>query len=170
MATLAGCLFPARGCVICDPKVREALNALEMDYLPGHLEANHHKKVMEKIKQAVEDFKDLPIDEDSYMGVVGEGGDRLLDPGKGRVLGLGSRGGAGEKGLNAESPGFGNGKGWDADSGVLQWLANNSSPTFYPAILCNKTTTPRRQRGGVTLLPDLPLSTGPMGTVVFKTG
>ncbi|XP_070306677.1 izumo sperm-egg fusion protein 1 isoform X2 [Odocoileus virginianus] len=72
VATLAGCLFPARGCVICDPKVREALNSLEMDYLPGHLEANHHKKVMEKIKQAVEDFKDLPIGEDSYMGVVDE--------------------------------------------------------------------------------------------------
>ena len=51
MATLAGCLFPARGCVICDPKVREALNSLEMDYLPGHLEANHHKKVMEKIDE-----------------------------------------------------------------------------------------------------------------------
>nr|QBH90340.1 IZUMO1 splice variant [Ovis aries] len=72
VATLAGCLFPARGCVICDPKVREALNSLEADYLPGHLEANHQKKVMEKIKQAVEDFKDLPIDEDSYMGVVDE--------------------------------------------------------------------------------------------------
>ncbi|KAB0384171.1 hypothetical protein FD755_006088 [Muntiacus reevesi] len=72
VATLAGCLFPARGCVICDPKVREALNSLEMDYLPGHLEASHHKKVMEKIKQAVEDFKDLPIDENSYMGVVDE--------------------------------------------------------------------------------------------------
>ncbi|XP_043755663.1 izumo sperm-egg fusion protein 1 [Cervus elaphus] len=72
VATLAGCLFPARGCVICDPKVREALNSLEMDYLPGHLEASYHKKVMEKIKQAVEDFKDLPIDETSYMGVVDE--------------------------------------------------------------------------------------------------
>ncbi|OWK15621.1 hypothetical protein Celaphus_00004698 [Cervus elaphus hippelaphus] len=72
VATLAGCLFPARGCVICDPKVREALNSLEMDYLPGHLEASYHKKVMEKIKQAVEDFKDLPIDENSYMGVVDE--------------------------------------------------------------------------------------------------
>lgn len=167
MATLAGCVFPARGCVICDPKVREALNSLEADYLPGHLEANHQKKVMEKIKQAVEDFKDLPIDEDSYMGVVGESGDGLLDPGKGRVLGLGSLGGAGEKGLKAQSPRFGNGKGWDADSGVPQRLAN-SFPTFYPAILCNKTTTPRRQRGGVTLLPDLPLSTGPMGTVVSK--
>ena len=101
-----------------------------MDYLPGHLEANHHKKVMEKIKQALEDFKDLPIDEDSYMGVVGEGGDRFLDPGKGRVLGLGSLGGAGEKGLKGESPRFGNGKGWDADSGVPQGLANTVSLPF----------------------------------------
>ncbi|XP_061028763.1 izumo sperm-egg fusion protein 1 [Eubalaena glacialis] len=72
VAALAGCLLPARGCVMCDPKVVEALNSLETDYLPGHLEAKHHKNVMERVKQAVEAFKDLPIDEDSYMGVVDE--------------------------------------------------------------------------------------------------
>ncbi|XP_059762182.1 izumo sperm-egg fusion protein 1 isoform X7 [Balaenoptera ricei] len=72
VAALAGCLLPARGCVMCDPKVVEALNSLETDYLPGHLEAKHHKNVMKRVKQAVEAFKDLPIDEDSYMGVVDE--------------------------------------------------------------------------------------------------
>ncbi|XP_065754755.1 izumo sperm-egg fusion protein 1 isoform X3 [Phocoena phocoena] len=72
VAALAGCLLPARGCVMCDPNVVEALKSLETDYLPGHLEAKHHKNVMERVKQAVEAFKDLPIDEDSYMGVVDE--------------------------------------------------------------------------------------------------
>ncbi|XP_057568691.1 izumo sperm-egg fusion protein 1 isoform X2 [Hippopotamus amphibius kiboko] len=72
LAALAGCLLPARGCVMCDPKVVEALNSLETDYLPGHLEAKHHKNVMQRVKQAVKAFKDLPIDEDSYMGVVDE--------------------------------------------------------------------------------------------------
>ncbi|XP_033286448.1 izumo sperm-egg fusion protein 1 isoform X7 [Orcinus orca] len=72
VAALAGCLLPARGCVMCDPNVVEALNSLETDYLPGHLEAKHHKNVMKRVKQAVEAFKDLPIDEDSYMGVVDE--------------------------------------------------------------------------------------------------
>ncbi|XP_059940363.1 izumo sperm-egg fusion protein 1 isoform X3 [Mesoplodon densirostris] len=72
VAALAGCLLPARGCVMCDPKVVEALNSLETDYLPGHLEARHHKTVMKRVKQTVEAFKDLPIDEDSYMGVVDE--------------------------------------------------------------------------------------------------
>ncbi|XP_024624027.1 izumo sperm-egg fusion protein 1 isoform X4 [Neophocaena asiaeorientalis asiaeorientalis] len=72
VAALAGCLLPARGCVMCDPNVVEALKSLETDYLPGHLEAKHHKNVMERVKQEVEAFKDLPIDEDSYMGVVDE--------------------------------------------------------------------------------------------------
>ncbi|XP_032469634.1 izumo sperm-egg fusion protein 1 isoform X8 [Phocoena sinus] len=72
VAALAGCLLPARGCVMCDPNVVEALKSLETDYLPGHLEAKHHENVMERVKQAVEAFKDLPIDEDSYMGVVDE--------------------------------------------------------------------------------------------------
>uniref|UniRef100_A0A8C3VXH8 Izumo sperm-oocyte fusion 1 n=1 Tax=Catagonus wagneri TaxID=51154 RepID=A0A8C3VXH8_9CETA len=72
VAALAGCLLPARGCVICDPKVVEALNSLQTDYLPGHLEAKRHKNVMQRVKQAVKDFQDLPIDEDSYMGVVDE--------------------------------------------------------------------------------------------------
>ncbi|XP_066876281.1 izumo sperm-egg fusion protein 1 isoform X8 [Kogia breviceps] len=72
VVALAGCLLPARGCVMCDPKVVEALNSLETDYLPGHLEAKHHKTLMKRVKQAVEAFKDLPIDEDSYMGVVDE--------------------------------------------------------------------------------------------------
>nr|XP_031537860.1 izumo sperm-egg fusion protein 1 isoform X4 [Vicugna pacos] len=70
VAALAACLLPARGCVMCDPKVVEALNSLETDYLPGHLEAKDHKNLMIRVKEAVEDFKNLPIDEDSYMGVV----------------------------------------------------------------------------------------------------
>ncbi|XP_058385755.1 izumo sperm-egg fusion protein 1 isoform X2 [Diceros bicornis minor] len=72
VVALAGCLLPARGCVMCDSEVVEALNSLEKDYLPGHLEPKHHKNVMKRVKQAVQDFKELPFDEDSYMGVVDE--------------------------------------------------------------------------------------------------
>ena len=87
VGALASCLLPALGCVICDTKVVEALNSLETDYLPGHLGAEHHKNLMKRLKQTVQDFKDLPIDEDSYMGVVGEGGTEpgLLGPGKGGI-------------------------------------------------------------------------------------
>lgn len=86
VAALACCLLLAGGCVLCDTKVVEALNSLETDYLPGHLGAEHHKNVMTRVKQTVQDFKDLPFDEDSYMGVVGEG---RVDP---RIQGPGERG------------------------------------------------------------------------------
>nr|XP_019597211.1 PREDICTED: izumo sperm-egg fusion protein 1 isoform X1 [Rhinolophus sinicus] len=72
VAALASCLLPARTCVLCDTKVVEALNSLEMDYLPGHLGAEHHKNLMKRVKQALQDFKELPFDEDSYLGVVDE--------------------------------------------------------------------------------------------------
>lgn len=73
MAALAGCLLPAGGCLICATRVTEALKFLELDYLPGHLALERRQGLMQRIKQAVVDFKELPIDEDSYMGVVGEG-------------------------------------------------------------------------------------------------
>lgn len=62
---------------------------MEKDYLPGHLAPEHHENVMKRVKEAVQNFKELPFDEDSYMGVVGEGrAERgLLGPGKGGVLG-----------------------------------------------------------------------------------
>lgn len=53
VVALAGCLLPARGCVQCDVKVMEALDSLEKDYLPGHLEAEHHENVMQRVKQAL---------------------------------------------------------------------------------------------------------------------
>ncbi|XP_046539968.1 izumo sperm-egg fusion protein 1 isoform X2 [Equus quagga] len=72
VAALAGCLLSARGCVTCDSEVMEALNSLEKDYLPGHLAPEHHENVMKRVKEAVQNFKELPFDEDSYMGVVDE--------------------------------------------------------------------------------------------------
>ncbi|XP_014447806.1 izumo sperm-egg fusion protein 1 isoform X2 [Tupaia chinensis] len=69
---LLACLLPAGGCVICDPSVVAALKSLEKDYLPGHLDAKHHKDVMERVQHAVRDFNDLPINETSYMGAVDE--------------------------------------------------------------------------------------------------
>ncbi|XP_035980401.1 izumo sperm-egg fusion protein 1 isoform X2 [Halichoerus grypus] len=72
VAALAGCLLPARGCILCAAKVVEALKSLETDYLPGRLAADRHRSFMQRVKQAVLDFKDLPIEEDSYMGVIGE--------------------------------------------------------------------------------------------------
>ncbi|XP_073742666.1 izumo sperm-egg fusion protein 1 isoform X2 [Callorhinus ursinus] len=70
VAALAGCLLPARGCILCATKVVEALKSLETDYLPGHLAADRHQSFMQRVKQIVTDFKDLPIEEDSYMGVI----------------------------------------------------------------------------------------------------
>ncbi|XP_030874256.1 izumo sperm-egg fusion protein 1 isoform X3 [Leptonychotes weddellii] len=70
VAALAGCLLPARGCILCAAKVVEALKSLETDYLPGRLAADRHRSFMQRVKQAVMDFKDLPIEEDSYMGVI----------------------------------------------------------------------------------------------------
>lgn len=78
-------------------------------------------------------------------------------------------GGTREKGLEAEFPGFGSGEGWDAEFGVPQGLANTVPLTPYPAILCDKTTIPRRQRGVKALLLGLSLPIGPMGIVVSKT-
>ncbi|PNJ41288.1 IZUMO1 isoform 3 [Pongo abelii] len=49
-AALARCLLPAEGCVICDPSVVLALKALEKDYLPGHLDAKHHKAMMDRMR------------------------------------------------------------------------------------------------------------------------
>nr|XP_054396850.1 izumo sperm-egg fusion protein 1 isoform X3 [Pongo abelii] len=71
-AALARCLLPAEGCVICDPSVVLALKALEKDYLPGHLDAKHHKAMMDRVENAVKDFQELPLNEDAYMGVVDE--------------------------------------------------------------------------------------------------
>ncbi|XP_045843326.1 izumo sperm-egg fusion protein 1 isoform X2 [Meles meles] len=72
VAALAGCLLPARACLMCATKVVEALHSLEKDYLPGHLPAESHESFMTRVKEAVLDFKNLPIGEDTYMGVVGE--------------------------------------------------------------------------------------------------
>ncbi|XP_033079813.1 izumo sperm-egg fusion protein 1 isoform X2 [Trachypithecus francoisi] len=71
-AALAGCLLPAEECVICDPSVVLALKSLEKDYLPGHLDAKHHKAMMERVEKAVKDFQELSLNEDTYMGVVDE--------------------------------------------------------------------------------------------------
>ncbi|XP_063513364.1 izumo sperm-egg fusion protein 1 isoform X9 [Pongo pygmaeus] len=71
-AALARCLLPAEGCVICDPSVVLALKSLEKDYLPGHLDAKHHKAMMDRVENAVKDFQELPLNEDAYMGVVDE--------------------------------------------------------------------------------------------------
>lgn len=108
-AALAGCLLPAEECVMCDPSVVLALKSLEKDYLPGHLDAKHHKAMMERVEKAVKDFQELSLNEDTYMGVVGEGrGDHgPLGPGKGKE-GDKTRG---RKRLTARSPGFGNGEG-----------------------------------------------------------
>ncbi|XP_057349212.1 izumo sperm-egg fusion protein 1 isoform X3 [Manis pentadactyla] len=72
VAALAGCLLPAQGCIMCDPKALKALKSLENDYLPGHLEAKHHQNVMKRVQEALQNFEELPIDENSYVGVIDE--------------------------------------------------------------------------------------------------
>lgn len=87
MAALGGCLLPVLGCLWCDKKVVEALKSFETDYLPDHLGAEHRKHLMEKLENALKDFQNLPLDEESFLGVVGEGQAEpgLLGPGKGGV-------------------------------------------------------------------------------------
>ncbi|XP_053067054.1 izumo sperm-egg fusion protein 1-like [Acinonyx jubatus] len=72
VAALAGCLLPARSCVTCDPRVVAALDALEKEYLPTHLAPGRHREVMEKIRQTVRNFRDLPDLEDTFLGVIDE--------------------------------------------------------------------------------------------------
>ncbi|XP_055991546.1 izumo sperm-egg fusion protein 1, partial [Sorex fumeus] len=70
VAVLAICLLPARGCVLCDPKVKKELDNLRTAYLPDHLDQQHHESFMLRVKQAVKEFNDLEIDENSFMGVI----------------------------------------------------------------------------------------------------
>ncbi|XP_030154551.1 LOW QUALITY PROTEIN: izumo sperm-egg fusion protein 1-like [Lynx canadensis] len=72
VAALAGCLLRARSCVICDPRVVAALDALEKEYLSTHLAPGRHRQVMERIRETVRDFRDLPYLEDTFMGVIDE--------------------------------------------------------------------------------------------------
>ncbi|XP_029425179.1 izumo sperm-egg fusion protein 1 isoform X3 [Nannospalax galili] len=72
LVALAHCLCPARLCIICDPFVVAALKTLEQSYLPGHLAPELHENVMKRVEQAVEDFKDLPLNHDTYVGAVDE--------------------------------------------------------------------------------------------------
>ncbi|XP_055469385.1 izumo sperm-egg fusion protein 1 [Psammomys obesus] len=72
LAALADCLCPARPCIICDPFVVAALKTLEQSYLPSHLAPEHHQNVMKRVEEAVKDFKDLPLDQDTYVGAVDE--------------------------------------------------------------------------------------------------
>ena len=69
VAALAGCLLRARSCVICDPRVVAALDALEKEYLPTHLAPDRHRQVMERIRETVRDFGDLPYLEDTFMEI-----------------------------------------------------------------------------------------------------
>lgn len=60
---------------------------METDYLPDHLGAEYHKHLMEKLENAVKDFKNLELEEEEYfLEVVGEGQAEpgLLGPGKGK--------------------------------------------------------------------------------------
>ncbi|KAF0872296.1 IZUM1 protein, partial [Crocuta crocuta] len=73
MGAVVGCLLPARCCILCDFKVELALDSMEKDYLPTHIGRGRQQEVMEWIRQAVENFKDLPDLEPTYDKIVGEG-------------------------------------------------------------------------------------------------
>lgn len=88
LAALADCLCPVRPCIICDPFVVAALRTLEQSYLPSHLAPEHHQDVMKRVEEAVKDFKDLPLSQDTFVGAVGKedrSGCRPWGPGRGRA-------------------------------------------------------------------------------------
>uniref|UniRef100_A0A8C5ZC30 Ig-like domain-containing protein n=1 Tax=Marmota marmota marmota TaxID=9994 RepID=A0A8C5ZC30_MARMA len=70
LAALACCLIPASCCVTCEPSVMEAVKSLEKDYLPGHLEAKDHEKVMDMVYNILKGFQDRPFIEGSYAGII----------------------------------------------------------------------------------------------------
>uniref|UniRef100_A0A8D2DIV3 Ig-like domain-containing protein n=1 Tax=Sciurus vulgaris TaxID=55149 RepID=A0A8D2DIV3_SCIVU len=70
LSALACCLLPAGCCITCDPTVMAAIKSLETDYLPGHLDAKLHKKVMDLVHKALKEFKERPFNEGSYMGAI----------------------------------------------------------------------------------------------------
>lgn len=73
---------------MCDPFVVAALKTLEQSYLPTHLAPEHHENVMKRVEQAVNDFKDLPLNQATYVGAVGKAGRpgcRPRDPGRARA-------------------------------------------------------------------------------------
>ncbi|XP_051696769.1 izumo sperm-egg fusion protein 1 isoform X1 [Oryctolagus cuniculus] len=72
VAALAGCLSAVGGCVTCDPRVVTALENLEKDYLPSHLDEKHHQHLMKRVHDALKALQELPFSEDSYMGVLDE--------------------------------------------------------------------------------------------------
>uniref|UniRef100_A0A667IAI6 Izumo protein immunoglobulin domain-containing protein n=1 Tax=Lynx canadensis TaxID=61383 RepID=A0A667IAI6_LYNCA len=115
VAALAGCLLPARSCITCDERVGKQLDALEKEYLRTHLAPGRHREVMEKIRETVDNFKDLPDIQSTLNGAVGEGTAERGNPGswerRGLVLELLGAGGDGRERLKAESTGFQRGEG-----------------------------------------------------------
>ncbi|XP_058564130.1 izumo sperm-egg fusion protein 1-like [Neofelis nebulosa] len=72
VAALAGCLLLARSCITCDERVVKQLDALEKEYLRTHLAPGRHREVMEKIRDTVDSFKDLPDIQSTFNGAVDE--------------------------------------------------------------------------------------------------
>ncbi|XP_075393423.1 izumo sperm-egg fusion protein 1 [Tenrec ecaudatus] len=72
MVTLAGVLLPACGCILCDPSVGDGLKNLENSYLPQHLPPKDQEDVIKRLESAVQEFQELPIDDQTYMGAVDE--------------------------------------------------------------------------------------------------
>ncbi|XP_039103663.1 izumo sperm-egg fusion protein 1-like isoform X2 [Hyaena hyaena] len=70
VAALTSCLLPARGCIICDPRVLAALDSLDTEYLSNHMAPERRRNVMEMIRQTVRNFKDLPDLQPHFMGVI----------------------------------------------------------------------------------------------------
>ncbi|XP_047384094.1 izumo sperm-egg fusion protein 1-like [Sciurus carolinensis] len=70
LAALACFLLPAGCCVTCVPSVMAAVKSLEKDYLPGHLEAKQHEKVMDMVHNTLKDFQDQPFIQGSYVGII----------------------------------------------------------------------------------------------------
>ncbi|XP_049757081.1 izumo sperm-egg fusion protein 1 isoform X1 [Elephas maximus indicus] len=72
VVALASCLLPAPGCIICEPSVVAGLKSLMTDYLPNHLPPEAQESLMKRVEAAVRDFKELPKDDETYMGAVDE--------------------------------------------------------------------------------------------------
>ncbi|XP_006868457.1 PREDICTED: izumo sperm-egg fusion protein 1 [Chrysochloris asiatica] len=72
VVALAAYLFPVHGCIICEPSVVAGLKNLEHEYLPGHLPYEARESLMKRVENAVRDFKELPLDGETYIGAIDE--------------------------------------------------------------------------------------------------
>ncbi|XP_077887830.1 uncharacterized protein LOC101976094 isoform X2 [Ictidomys tridecemlineatus] len=72
LAALASCLLPAGCCITCDQAVMGSLRFLKENYIPGHLDVKNRKKVIDRVNEITEEFKEIKFNNASFLGAIDE--------------------------------------------------------------------------------------------------